>query len=111
MGLNYGLILSAWGCAGLIGPIIAARARDVTGSFAGMLPLIAVVLVISVVLPFVTKPARTLPAPTAVAPRRYRLPGTHKLELGLLGVLRAARGRFQFRMMDTHGRTLKGAEP
>jgi MFS transporter, OFA family, oxalate/formate antiporter len=33
MGLNYGLVLSAWGFAGLIGPIIVARAQDPTGSF------------------------------------------------------------------------------
>jgi OFA family oxalate/formate antiporter-like MFS transporter len=55
MGLNYGLILSAWGFAGLIGPIIAARAKDLTGSFSGMLPLIALVLLASVMLPYLTK--------------------------------------------------------
>jgi hypothetical protein len=49
------LILSAWGFAGLIGPIIVARAKDLTGSFAGMLPLVAVVLSASVILPFLTK--------------------------------------------------------
>lgn len=55
MGLNYGLILSAWGVAGLIGPILIARAKDVTGSFIGTLPFIAAVLSIAVVLPFMTK--------------------------------------------------------
>jgi MFS transporter, OFA family, oxalate/formate antiporter len=55
MGLNYGLILSAWGFAGLIGPIIAARAKDLTGSFSGMLPFIALVLLASVILPYLTK--------------------------------------------------------
>jgi hypothetical protein len=35
-GLNYGLILSAWGTAGLIGPILIARAKDLTGSFSEM---------------------------------------------------------------------------
>ena len=55
MGLNYGLILSAWGFAGLIGPILAARAKDLTGSFVGMLPFIAIVLAASVVLPYLTK--------------------------------------------------------
>ena len=55
VGLNYGLILSAWGFAGLIGPIIVARAKDLTGSFAGTLPFVAFVLLISVILPFVTK--------------------------------------------------------
>jgi MFS transporter, OFA family, oxalate/formate antiporter len=64
MGLNYGLILSAWGFAGLIGPIIIARAKDLTGSFAGMLPLIALGLLGAVILPFMTKkpPARPRPA-------------------------------------------------
>ena len=55
MGLNYGLILSAWGLAGLIGPILVARAKDLTGSFTGMLPIIAMVLLMSVILPFITK--------------------------------------------------------
>jgi MFS family permease len=59
MGLNYGLILSSWGVAGLIGPLLSAHAKDVTGSFAGMLPLLATVLVVSVVLPLLTsRPGR-----------------------------------------------------
>jgi MFS transporter, OFA family, oxalate/formate antiporter len=62
MGLNYGLILSAWGFAGLIGPIIIARAKDLTGSFAGMLPLIALGLLGAVILPFVTKKPPLHPA-------------------------------------------------
>jgi MFS transporter, OFA family, oxalate/formate antiporter len=61
MGMNYGLVLSAWGFAGLLGPILVARARDLSGSFAGMMPLIAIVLTASVVLPFLTrKPASSL---------------------------------------------------
>jgi MFS family permease len=72
LGLNYGLILSAWGFAGLIGPIIIARAKDLTGSFAGMLPLIALVLLGSVILPFVTKkpPAQPKRRPAAAPFRR-----------------------------------------
>jgi OFA family oxalate/formate antiporter-like MFS transporter len=71
MGLNYGLILSAWGFAGLIGPIIIARAKDLTGSFAGMLPLIALGLLGAVILPFVTKKPPLHPAQRpAAAPFR-----------------------------------------
>jgi MFS transporter, OFA family, oxalate/formate antiporter len=55
MGLNYALILTAWGFAALVGPILVARAKDITGSFAGMLPLIALVLLGAVFLPFLTK--------------------------------------------------------
>jgi MFS transporter, OFA family, oxalate/formate antiporter len=64
MGLNYALILTAWGFAALVGPILVARAKDMTGSFAGMLPLIALVLLGAVILPFLTK------NPTRRAPRR-----------------------------------------
>jgi OFA family oxalate/formate antiporter-like MFS transporter len=64
MGLNYALILTAWGFAGLVGPILVARAKDMTGSFAGMLPLIALLLLGAVILPFLTKkPSRRVPRP------------------------------------------------
>jgi MFS transporter, OFA family, oxalate/formate antiporter len=62
MGLNYALILTAWGFAGLVGPILVARAKDISGSFAGTLPLIALLLLGAVILPFLTKkPTRRLP--------------------------------------------------
>jgi OFA family oxalate/formate antiporter-like MFS transporter len=55
MGLNYGLILSAWGFAGLVGPILSARAKDLSGSFSGILPEIAAMLAAAIILPFLTK--------------------------------------------------------
>jgi len=62
VGRNYGLLLSAWGVAGLIGPIVIARVKDLSGSFAGMMPMLAVMLLASVVLPFITrKPVLALP--------------------------------------------------
>lgn len=63
MGRNYGLILSAWGFAGLIGPVLVARVKDVTGSFAGMLPIIAIVLALAIPLPFLTKKPEPEPEP------------------------------------------------
>jgi MFS transporter, OFA family, oxalate/formate antiporter len=67
MGLNYALILTAWGFAALVGPILVARAKDMTGSFAGMLPLIAMVRLGAVSLPFVTKkPTRRPPLPEPI---------------------------------------------
>jgi OFA family oxalate/formate antiporter-like MFS transporter len=61
MGLNYGLILSAWGAAGVVGPLLMARAKDLSGSFAGLMPLVAAVLCVATVLPFLMSPlsART----------------------------------------------------
>jgi MFS family permease len=65
VGLNYAMILSAWGFAGLIGPILVARAKDMTGSFTGTLPLIALLLLGAVILPCVTRKPSARPAPGA----------------------------------------------
>jgi MFS family permease len=55
MGLNYGLVLSAWGFAGLIGPMLVARAKELSGSFAGIMPVIAGLLALAVLLPVLTR--------------------------------------------------------
>jgi nitrate/nitrite transporter NarK len=51
MGSNYALVLTAWGAAGLLGPMLVARARDVGLSFAGLMPAIACALLASIILP------------------------------------------------------------
>jgi nitrate/nitrite transporter NarK len=55
VGRNYGLLLSAWGVAGLIGPIVIARVKDLSGSFAGVMPMVAAMLLACVVLPCITR--------------------------------------------------------
>jgi len=64
LGQNYGYILTAWGFGGLVGPFIAGAVKDRTGSFSGALMPLAVMLLLAIALPFVTKkPAATaLPA-------------------------------------------------
>ena len=66
MGLNYGLVLTAWGAAGLLGPMLVARARDFGVSFTGLMPAIACALMASVILPILTRgpaaAARSAPA-------------------------------------------------
>jgi len=60
MGANYGALLTAWGVAGLAGPLLAAYVNDVTGSFSGALPVVACMLLIATVLPLTSrKPARS----------------------------------------------------
>ncbi len=61
MGRNYGLLLSAWGVAALIGPILVARVKEVTGSFTAVMPVIGIVLCASMILPWATR------KPTAMA--------------------------------------------
>jgi MFS family permease len=63
MGINYGMIITAWGCAGLVGPLVAAFVKDRTGSFTGALVPVAIMLLVAAVLPLVTRP----PAPRAAA--------------------------------------------
>ena len=74
MGLNYALILSAWGFAGLTGPMLIARAKDLTGSFAGLLPLIAIVLSASVILPYLTKKPSLYSGTAATSARASTFP-------------------------------------
>jgi MFS family permease len=55
LGLNYGLIITAWGCAGIVGPLVAAKTKDLTGSFTGALVPVAVMLLVAAILPFLAK--------------------------------------------------------
>jgi len=55
MGINYGWILLAWGVGGIVGPIFVAFVKDHTGSFAGALPYIAIMLLLSAILPIVAR--------------------------------------------------------
>ena len=61
MGQIYGVILTAWGVGGIVGPFIAAKVRDVTGSYSGALIPMAIMLVIAAVIPFFVKKPATLP--------------------------------------------------
>jgi MFS family permease len=55
MGVNYGWILLAWGMGGIVGPIFVAVVKDATGSFSGALPVIALILLVAMILPIVTR--------------------------------------------------------
>ena len=67
MGLNYGLVLTAWGTAGLLGPVLVARAKDFGITFATLMPAIACALLASVILPILTRrPAPAVQSAPAV---------------------------------------------
>jgi MFS transporter, OFA family, oxalate/formate antiporter len=65
MGANYGALLTAWSMAGMVGPLLAAQVKDLTGSFSGALPIIAVMLLIATTLPLITRKP-VLPRPRVV---------------------------------------------
>jgi MFS transporter, OFA family, oxalate/formate antiporter len=57
-GQIYGFILTAWGVGGIVGPLIAAKVKDATGSYRGTLLPVAIMLVVAAIIPFfVRKPA------------------------------------------------------
>src|SRR6266853_2074962 len=55
MGANYGAILTAWGVAGVAGPLFAARVKDATGSYSGALLPVACMLLGAVLLPLILR--------------------------------------------------------
>jgi len=68
MGVNYGWLLTAWGVAGIVGPFIAARAKDFSGSYVGAFLPIAIMLTISAFLPLITRKPKVEAAAPATQP-------------------------------------------
>ncbi len=59
MGVNYALVLTAWGLAGVMAPLMIAYGKSFSGTNAGALSLVSAVLLASVILPYLTsKPTR-----------------------------------------------------
>lgn len=55
-GANYGVLYTAWGISGFIGPVVAAVAVDMTGTYSVAYMICAVMLGVAIVLSAVTKP-------------------------------------------------------
>lgn len=58
VGPIYGLMLTAWGFASVFGPLLIAHLRQTTGQYGGALHIIAVVLLVSAILPFIVRPPK-----------------------------------------------------
>jgi len=56
VGSIYGLMLTAWGLAGVLGPTLIAHVRQSTGYYTAALELIAGIMLVSAILPFVIRP-------------------------------------------------------
>ncbi|MBN2654722.1 MAG: OFA family MFS transporter [Nitrospirae bacterium] len=54
LGLNYGILFTAWGVGGVFGPILAGRIADATGSYAAAFNIAGVILMFAAVLTFLT---------------------------------------------------------
>ncbi|MGH7708973.1 MAG: OFA family MFS transporter [Vulcanimicrobiaceae bacterium] len=67
MGVNYGMILTAWGFGGVVGPSIAAAVKDATGGFSKALVPVAIMLLVAAILPFITRKPTEQPAAVTAA--------------------------------------------
>lgn len=56
VGSIYGLMLTAWGFASAFGPLLIAHMREATHQYGGALHVIAAVLAVSIVIPFLVRP-------------------------------------------------------
>jgi OFA family oxalate/formate antiporter-like MFS transporter len=56
VGAIYGLMLTAWGFAGVFGPQLIANIRQATGSYSGAMTIIAWVMLVSLFLPLIIHP-------------------------------------------------------
>ena len=69
VGSIYGLMLTAWGFAGVLGPTLIARIRQSSGHYSQALHLISIIVVVSAIIPLITRPPR---AEQAEAEKRLR---------------------------------------
>jgi MFS transporter, OFA family, oxalate/formate antiporter len=58
IGSIYGLMLTAWGFAAVTGPSLIAQIRESTGHYQGALRVLALVMLVSAILPLFLRPPR-----------------------------------------------------
>jgi len=56
VGSIYGLMLTAWGAAGVVGPTLIAQVRQATGQYQGALRIMAVGTLLSAIVPLLLRP-------------------------------------------------------
>jgi OFA family oxalate/formate antiporter-like MFS transporter len=58
VGPIYGLMLTAWGFASAFGPLLIAHLREATGNYGSGLHILAIILLVSAILPFIVRPPK-----------------------------------------------------
>jgi OFA family oxalate/formate antiporter-like MFS transporter len=56
VGQVYGLMLTAWGFAGLLGPLLISYIKDSTGEYTNAFYIIAGIMLLSAIVPFIVRP-------------------------------------------------------
>lgn len=68
LGVNYGLVFTAWGVGGVFGGQVAGKIVDVTGSYNGAYLVAATLCILAALLTFVTKPPKAVHVGESAAP-------------------------------------------
>jgi MFS transporter, OFA family, oxalate/formate antiporter len=68
LGVNYGLVFTGFGVAGVIGPMLGGKIRDAFGNYHNAFVISAVMLLIGAALAFLAKPPKTEAAPFVPSP-------------------------------------------
>src|SRR5262249_54806452 len=71
-GSIYGLMLTAWSFASAFGPLLIAHMRETSGSYTSALHTIAVVMLVSTVLPLLVRPPALIARESSVGSRIVR---------------------------------------
>jgi MFS transporter, OFA family, oxalate/formate antiporter len=69
VGSIYGLMLTAWGFAGVFGPLLVANIRQSTGKYDQALIVIALIMLVSSVLPLIMRAHRVEQQPVGAGAR------------------------------------------
>ena len=59
LGVNYGLVFTGFGVAGVIGPMLAGKIRDTFGNYHNAFTISAIMLLVGAVLAFAVRPPKT----------------------------------------------------
>ena len=68
LGVNYGLVFTGFGVAGIIGPMLAGRIRDACGNYHYAFVISAVMLLLGAALAFVVRSPKTEAASLSASP-------------------------------------------
>jgi OFA family oxalate/formate antiporter-like MFS transporter len=58
VGTIYGLMITAWGFGGVLGPLMISRVVDATGSYQNAFYILAGLMLVSSIIPFIVRPPR-----------------------------------------------------
>lgn len=65
-GLNYGIVFTAWGIGGVLGPLLGGMVRDITGTYILSYGVSAILSSLGILLSLMIKAPKTPPAETEI---------------------------------------------